>query len=46
VLLLDRAGTTKERTALQRSIEKVVSKGQYEWVTISIDGDGQVHEKD
>ncbi len=46
VLLLDHAGTTKERTALQRSIERVVSRGQYEWVTISIDDEGQVHEKD
>lgn len=46
VLLLDRKGAAKDRTALQRSVEKVVSKGQYEWVTISIDGDGKVHEKD
>jgi predicted Holliday junction resolvase-like endonuclease len=46
VLLLDRDGTTKDRKALQRSVEKVVSKGQYEWITISIDGDGRVHEKD
>lgn len=46
LLLLDRAGTTKQKKALQRSIEKVVSKEQYDWVTISIDADGKVHEKD
>jgi len=46
LLLLDRSGTTGERRALQRSIEKTISKCNYEWVTISIDDDGNVHEKD
>jgi predicted Holliday junction resolvase-like endonuclease len=45
LLLLDRSGTTGDRRALQRSIEKTVSRGNYEWVTISIDDDGRVHEK-
>jgi predicted Holliday junction resolvase-like endonuclease len=45
LLLLDRSGTTGERRALQRSIEKTISKGNYEWVTISIDDDGKMHEK-
>jgi predicted Holliday junction resolvase-like endonuclease len=46
LLLLDRSGTTGGRKALQQSIEKTVSTGNYEWVTISIDEDGRVHEKD
>ncbi len=46
LLFLDRSGTTKEKQSLQRSVEQVVSKGQYEWVTISIDADGTVHEND
>ena len=45
LLLLDRSGTTGDRRVLQRSIEKAVSAGSYEWVTISIDDDGKVHEK-
>lgn len=45
LLLLDRSGTTGDRRALQRSIEKTVSRGRYEWITISIDDHGQVHEK-
>ena len=45
LLLLDRSGTTGDRRALQKSIEKAVSTGSYEWVTISIDDDGKVHEK-
>jgi predicted Holliday junction resolvase-like endonuclease len=45
LLLLDRSGTSGERRALQQSIEKTVSKGNYEWVTISIDEDGKVRER-
>ncbi len=45
VLLLDRSGATGDRRALQQSIEKTVNRGSYEWVTISIDDDGKVHEK-
>lgn len=45
LLLLDRAGMTRDRRALQRSIEKTVSTGSYQWVTISIDDDGKVTEK-
>lgn len=46
LLLLDRSGTTGDRRALQQSIEKTVSTGNYEWLTISIDDNGRVHEKD
>ena len=45
LLLLDRPGLTKERRTLQKSIESAVSKGAYEWLTISVDEDGKVHEK-
>jgi len=45
LILLDRSGKTGDRRALQQSIEKTVSRGAYEWVTISIDDDGKVHEK-
>jgi predicted Holliday junction resolvase-like endonuclease len=45
LLLLDRCGTTGDRRALQQSIEKTVSKCNYEWVTISVDDNGKVHEK-
>lgn len=37
LLLLVRSATSKDRRALQRSIEKAVSRGNYKWGTISID---------
>lgn len=46
LLLLDRNATSRKRKALQHSIEKVINKGQYEWVTISVKEDGTVHERD
>lgn len=45
LLLLDRLAIAPERRALQESIEKTISKANYEWVTISIDDNGKVHEK-
>jgi predicted Holliday junction resolvase-like endonuclease len=45
LLLLDRSGTTKDRRVLQRSIERTISRGHYDCVTISIDEDGTVHER-
>jgi predicted Holliday junction resolvase-like endonuclease len=44
LLLLDRIAESRERKTIQRSVEKVVSKGHYEWVTITIAEDGTVHE--
>ncbi len=44
LLLLDRTATSRERKTIQRSVESVVSKGHYEWVTITIAEDGTVHE--
>lgn len=46
LLLLDRNAVSGDRKALQRSIEKVVTKGDYEWVTISVNEDGTVQEND
>lgn len=46
LLLLDRTPASGERKALQRSVENVVNKGDYEWVTISVNEDGTVHETD
>ncbi len=45
LLLLDRSATATEHRVLQQSIEKTVSRGNYEWVTISIDDEGKVREK-
>lgn len=45
LLLLDGCSASPDRRALQQSIEKTISRGNYEWVTISIDDDGKVHEK-
>ena len=44
LLLLDRKATGGGRKALQHSVERVVNKGDYEWVTISVKEDGTVHE--
>jgi len=46
VLLLDRNLVTGDRKALQRSVEQVVNKGGYEWVTISVNEDGTVQESE
>jgi predicted Holliday junction resolvase-like endonuclease len=46
LLLLDRSVASGDRKTLQRSVEKVVNKGDYEWVTISVKEDGTVQESD
>jgi predicted Holliday junction resolvase-like endonuclease len=46
LLLLDRSAANGSRKALQRSIEKTVSKGHYDWLTISVHADGTVHENE
>lgn len=46
ILLLDGASTSKDRIALQRSIAKAVEKENYEWLTIRVDDDGGVHERE
>lgn len=45
LVLLDRRVETADRWRLQRSIEDVVAKGQYDWITLRVDNDGQVREE-
>ena len=46
ILLLDRDGMGKDRIALQRRIGRIVERGNYEWLTIRIDDDGNVREQE
>jgi predicted Holliday junction resolvase-like endonuclease len=46
LLLLDRNAASGDRKVLQRSVEKVVNRGDYEWATISVKEDGIVHESE
>ena len=46
LLLLDRNAVGNDRKVLQRSVEQVVNRGNYEWVTISVHEDGTVQESD
>lgn len=45
ILFLDRETNAPERRRLQRSIEKVVDNGNYEWLTIRIQEDGAIAEE-
>ena len=45
LVLLDRMAIGKDKKALQRSIEKTVCQGKYEWITIIINENGEVREK-
>jgi len=45
LVLLDHESRSKERRALQRSIERVVSKKRYEWRTLRVDEGGVVKEE-
>ena len=42
IILLDREGTTRDQLRLQRSIEKTVEKGRFEWQTLRVASDGTV----
>ena len=44
LILLDRKGSTKERIALQCSVEKVIERENYEWLTLRVDDNGTVKE--
>lgn len=46
ILLLDKATASKERLALQRSIEKAVEKEFVEWLTIRVNEDGSVEREE
>jgi len=42
VILLDREGATAGQRRLQRSVERAVEKGRYEWQTLRVGEDGTV----
>lgn len=42
ILLLDREGTTADQRRLQKSIEKTVEKGRFEWQTLRVGDNGMV----
>lgn len=44
LLLLDREAKSSDRRRLQRSIEKVVDKEEYEWLPIRVLDDGTIRE--
>lgn len=46
LILLDRKGATKERIGLQKSVEKVIERGNYEWRTLRVEDDGTVKEQE
>lgn len=42
VILLDRTARSRDHRAVQRSVERAVSKERYEWQTIRVKEDGSV----
>jgi predicted Holliday junction resolvase-like endonuclease len=42
VVLLDRRAKQKDRRLIQRSIERVVERGNYEWRTLRVHEDGRI----
>jgi predicted Holliday junction resolvase-like endonuclease len=45
ILLLDSEKRTTEAKKIQRSIMKAVDKGNYEWITLRVENDGEVKEE-
>jgi len=45
ILLLAREARSSDRRGLQRSIEKVVDRGKYEWLSIRVLQDGTIKEE-
>jgi predicted Holliday junction resolvase-like endonuclease len=45
IIFLDRETTTPEHRSVQRSIEKVIEKGNYEWQTLRVLEDGSIKEE-
>jgi predicted Holliday junction resolvase-like endonuclease len=45
VLLLDRQSDSKDRRALQNSIEETINQANYDWLTLRIDENGKVSEE-
>lgn len=46
VILLDSVKKTKEEKRLQKSIDKVVEKENYEWITFRVEDDGVIKQED
>jgi predicted Holliday junction resolvase-like endonuclease len=45
IMFLDRETKSKGRRAIQRSIEKTIERGHYEWLTIRVLEDGSMKEE-
>jgi predicted Holliday junction resolvase-like endonuclease len=45
IVLLDRKAEAPKRRCVQRSIEKVVEAGKYEWLTLRVQNDGTIVEE-
>jgi predicted Holliday junction resolvase-like endonuclease len=45
IILLDRKAKSPKRLRVQRSIEKVVEAGKYDWLTIRVQNDGTIVEE-
>jgi predicted Holliday junction resolvase-like endonuclease len=45
IILLDGETTAPERMSLQKSIEKTVGSGNYEWLTVRVQEDGAIVEE-
>lgn len=45
IAFLDRVTKDRGHHDLRRSIERVISKGQYEWLTLRVREDGQLSEE-
>ncbi len=45
IILLDGETTAPERMRLQKSIEKAVASGNYEWLTVRVQEDGAIAEE-
>ena len=45
IVILDRKVCGADRLRLQRSIERVVEKGRYEWLTLRVSENGTIHEE-
>ncbi|MDR3611399.1 MAG: Holliday junction resolvase-like protein [Ignavibacteriaceae bacterium] len=45
ILFLDRECKNKDQKGLQKSIEKVVEKENYEWITLRVQEDGVIREE-
>jgi predicted Holliday junction resolvase-like endonuclease len=45
IVLLDRESKSSQHRAVQKSIERVLSRGDYEWLTLRVQEDGSIVEE-